>query len=115
MDIEDMAWGYEAISGFLSGILITGGVNVWNIPELFWFITGPLLVIFGLLLLLDDFFPFGRQPHLGGEAGGFIAGFALVIAIAMLIPVCISWLLAITVTLSVVKLIIRLKKKIKNK
>ncbi len=109
---EKITGEYEVVSGFLCGILVLGGLLVWTVPGIYWPIAGPVLLIFGVLMLLDDAFPYGRQPHLMSEAGGFIAGFLAVISSSIL--GLILWLLAPSVLLSVVKLTIRLLRKMQK-
>ena len=111
---EKITGEYEVISGFLCGLLIFGGFLVWTVPGILPTIFGPILVLFGVLLLLDDAFPYGRQPHLMSESGGFIAGFIVVVLSALFIPGFIPRLLAIAVLLSGIKLMIRLLRKLKK-
>jgi hypothetical protein len=110
-------WGkmtgeYEVLSGFLIGVIIWGGLLIWIVPGIFWPITGPVLVLFGVLLLFDDAYPYGRQPHLTSESGGFLAGFVVVLVSAIYNPAFVPWVLAVAVFFSAIKLLIRLLKKL---
>ncbi len=110
-------WGkvtgeWEVLSGFLSGILMTGGLVVWAGPDFFWSALGPVCIAIGIISLFDDTFPFGRQPHLMSELGGFFAGIIAVTISAMFIAGSIYWLLAIVLILVLIKLLIKVVRKI---
>ena len=70
---------YNIIGGLIAGCIISGGLLSWTIPGVFWLMASPIIIVFGVLLVLDDALPYGRQPHLGSEAGGFMAGIVIVI------------------------------------
>jgi hypothetical protein len=108
-------WGkvtgeYEVIFGFSSGLLVFGGFLVWIFPGILPTILGPVLMIIGFLVLLDAAFPYGRQPHLMSESGGFVAGLIAVTASA-LVPGSIYWLLGTGVLFSAIKLVMMLWRK----
>jgi hypothetical membrane protein len=111
------AWGkvtgeYEVLSGFLSGILLTGGFALWLVPQFLWSLAGPLLIIVGIISLLDDSFPCGRQPHLMSELGGFFAGFIVAVISAVFVAGSIFWLMPIVACITAVKLLLRVLRKI---
>jgi hypothetical protein len=107
-------WGkpagrYEMISGFLCSILIFGGFLSINLMGWEWFFVGAFLVVMGLLLLIDDLFPYGRQPYMASESGGLIAGLvAYVISFAQGL---VHWALLAAFLISAAKIIRRKKKK----
>ena len=108
-------WGkvtgeYEVIFGFSSGLLVFGGFLVWVFQGILPTYLGPALMIIGFLVLLDVAFPYGRQPHLMSEGGGFAAGLIAVTASALL-PGSIYWLLGIGLFLSAIKLVMMLWRK----
>ena len=110
-------WGkvtgeYEVFSGFLSGILLTGGFAVWLIPQSPWSLAGPVMIVVGIISLLDDSLPYGRQPHLMSELGGFFAGFIVAVISAMFVAGSIFWLMPIVSGITVLKLLIKVLRKI---
>ena len=108
-------WGkvtgeYEVICGFSNGLLMFGGFLVWVYPGILPAITGPFLLIVGVLLMLDVAYPYGRQPHLMSEGGGMIAAFVAVVASAV-VPGSIYWLLAIGICVAAINFGIKLWRK----
>jgi len=71
--------GHDVLSSFVTGILILGGLFMWLLTTIPWFVTLAVFLM-GLLNLLDDMFPYGRQPFIVTYIGGFSVGcFTLVI------------------------------------
>jgi len=93
---------YNIIGGLIAGCIISGGLLSWTIPGLFWLIASPLIITFGVLLLLDDVLPYGRQPHLGSELGGFIAG--IVITVSSFYAGFFPWVLVLAVLAGIIRL-----------
>jgi hypothetical protein len=104
----EIAGTYELAGGLISGCIIACGLLAWTIPGIFWLLASPLVIIFGILLLLDDALPYGRQPHLGSEASGFVAG--VVIAILSFYAGLLAWVLFLMLLAGVIKLGIRFLK-----
>jgi hypothetical protein len=78
MDWENFGARLELFSGFLSGILVIGGLIAWLSGGLPW-PASLALAVAGLINFMDDVFPYGRQPFLATWTGGFIAGCAALI------------------------------------
>lgn len=93
---------YEVVCGFLCSSIITGGILIWTLPNMVLFFLSPFLIVFGILLLFDDIFPYGRQPYMASEAGGFITGVA--ISIIAFFSGFIFFLVSLAVLISVAKL-----------
>jgi hypothetical protein len=66
----------DIASGAISGILICGGLLSWMFTDYPW-IGNLAFILSGLICFADVSFPFGRQPHMGSIAGGFLIGCAL--------------------------------------
>lgn len=99
-------WGkisgeYEIISGFLSGVLVLTGLLTWTVFQFAWSFAAPVLIIIGVLSFFDDIFPYGRQPHLMSESGGFIAG--CIIAGLSFIYGFTAWLLSLVILFEAIK------------
>lgn len=95
---------YEIASGFLSAFLMVGGTFVWATPtNFYWFILAPFMMILGLITLLTDVFPFGRQPNLSSEIAGFIAG--CISAALVLFSGYMSWFLTIATMIALLKIL----------
>jgi len=108
-------WGkiigeHEVVGGFLGAALVVGGFLAWNYLGLLWFITAPFLIVLGLLLLIDDVYPYGRQPYLMSESGGFIAG--CILTVVSVFYGVVGWVLSTAFFLSVIKLLVKVLKKI---
>ncbi|MBN2330679.1 MAG: hypothetical protein JXC85_02590 [Candidatus Aenigmarchaeota archaeon] len=102
----------EVVSGFLPGTLMTGGLALWIMPDFWLSLAGPALIIVGLLSLLDDVFPYGRQPYLMSELGGFFAGFIVAAISSIFVAGTILWLLAVVFVITIIKMSLRVAKKI---
>jgi hypothetical protein len=95
----------ELITGFLCGVLIVGGIFAFTLPGIFWSVAAWLILIFGILTLLDDIFPYGHQPNLGCELGGLTLGTSAVM-VSFFIGF-LPFLLALGVTLTIIKLVLK--------
>lgn len=92
--------GYrDAACGFLDGILVSGGFLAWVFPGQVPLPAGPLLVLFGSLLLLDDAYPFGRQPQVASMLGGVFAGLVTAV-LSFFAPAAFIWPLLIAFLIS---------------
>lgn len=102
----------EVLSGFLSGILMTGGFALWLIPHFWWSLAGPFMIIVGMLSLMDDAYPYGRQPFLISMLVGFSAGLVVAVISAIFVAGSIFWLLPIVFVITIIKISLRAIKKI---
>ena len=110
-------WGkvtgsHETLWGFVSGLMVFGGFLTWTTPGPFWLIASPLIIIFGTLSLMDEAFPYGRQPHLLSELGAFLAG-AIIVGIVFFLGYAAP-LLTLAVCLLLIKYILKFHKKFKK-
>ena len=101
----------EILSGFLSGILMTGGFALWLLPYFWWSLVGPFMIIVGLLSLMDDAYPYGRQPFLTSMLAGFSAGIIVAVISAIFVFGSIFWLLPTVFVIVIIKILLRVIKK----
>lgn len=103
----------EVLSGLLSGILMVGGFALWLLPLFWWSLSGPFMIIVGLLSLMDDAYPYGRQPFLVSMLVGFSAGLVVAVISVMFVAGSIFWLLPIVFVITLVKISMRVIHKIR--
>lgn len=96
-----IAAGEDIASGIAGGILVCGGI-MSLVFSAFLFAPGFAFLFAGLVCMADAAFPFGRQPHMGSIAGGFITGFGALLAfsaIGLAYWVCAGALIAFLISL----------------
>lgn len=103
----------EVLSGFLSGILMTGGFALWLLPFFWWSLSGPFMIIVGMLSLMDDAYQYGRQPFLVSMLAGFSAGLIFAVIFVMFVAGSIFWLLPVVFVITLVKISMRVIHKIR--
>ncbi len=100
----------EVVGGFSCASLIAGGLVIWAAPG--WAVSAPILIVFGLLAFIDDIVPYGRQPHLASESGGFMVGI-LAVAVSFFSGFLV-WLLAVAALLTAIKFAPRVLRQLKT-
>lgn len=81
MELGRIVGEEDVLSGAISAILVCGGLLSWLFTD--YPVVGNIaFILSGLICLADASFPFGRQPHMGSMAGGFIGGFAALLVSA---------------------------------
>ena len=68
----------DILEGVVSAVLITGALMVWLFTEIVWIM--PLVTfIIGIINILDNIFPYGRQTFMYSWVSGLSIGTLLVI------------------------------------
>ena len=70
---------HEVVAGFLCSALILGGFLVWASLGMLWYLIAPFLIVLGLMILIDDMAPVGRQPYMACLSVSFVAGCAVTV------------------------------------
>jgi len=98
----------EVIGGFISSVLISGGLLHMAALGGLWILAAPIVIVLGIALLIDDVVPYGREPAMGTELGSILAGS---VASVLAFGFGIGWdLLAAGLLLAVMKLFLKLRK-----
>ncbi len=100
MDLgEIMNWA-DALSGFISGVLLMGGIMTFMFTDAFFPVTLTIITS-GLICSMDTLCPYGRQPHIFSIIGGFITGF---VADILTVPFGLTnWLFLVVFLMFVIK------------